>query len=206
MRIYPEDQQHTAIARKAKLMLQNIDQSVLEFVNQTIRNPVFDAIMPIISRYGSYAWVGLVGLVVLFDKRSGLSNAHLLLTSMLVGWVITEEVLKPLFHRPRPYLANLGIQVHTLLPLQSNASFPSGTAVVSLAILVPFVICYRRSNTKFLAIIWGFLLLLSRVYVGAHYPSDVIAGLLIGSTVGLMFVWLQIASQNQELLKRKRHE
>lgn len=78
-------------------MLSNIDVFLFQFVNQTMRNPVCDSVMPLISQYGYYTWLGLVGLVVFFDKRSGINNAHLLLTSLLAGWVITEEVLKPLF-------------------------------------------------------------------------------------------------------------
>jgi undecaprenyl-diphosphatase len=186
------------------MMLQNIDVFLFQFVNQTLRNPVFDSVMPLISQYGYYTWVGLVGLVLAFDKRSGFNNARLLLTSLLAGWVATEEVLKPLFHRSRPYLSGLGSQVHTLLPLQTNASFPSGAAVISFATVVPFVICYRQSRTRFLAIAWALLIMFSRVYVGAHYPSDVIAGFVFGSTVGLILVWFNLATQNQEHHNRNR--
>ncbi len=183
-------------------MLHNIDASIFQFVNQTMRNPVFDAIMPSIAQYGYFTWIGLIGLVAFLDKRSGFTNANLLFTSLLAGWVLTEEVLKPLFHRPRPYLSSLGMQVHMLVPLQSNGSFPSGAAVISFATLVPFMICYWRSKTTFLAIAWALLIMLSRVYVGAHYPSDVIAGFVFGSTVGLILVWLNIATHNQELRNR----
>ncbi len=139
-------------------------------------------------------------MIAVLDKRSGLTNEHLFLTSVLTGWVTTEEILKPLFHRPRPYLSTLGLNVHTPLPLQNNASFPSGAAVVSFAALVPFVAFYPRSNARTAMACWALIIMFSRVYVGAHYPSDVFAGMVVGSMVGFGWLWYDILMQRQRLL------
>jgi undecaprenyl-diphosphatase len=113
----------------------------------------------------------------LYDFRN---SATLLLVTTL-GGLLLNNVLKLGFDRPRPQFFEWGTHV-------MSSSFPSGHAM-SAAIVYPTVAylaarlqktVLARVVTLFLAGLLVFLICLSRVYLGVHYPSDVIAGVVVG--------------------------
>lgn len=91
-------------------------------------------------------------------------------------------VMKKMYPRRRPYLVLDKIKV-TESPLVDH-SFPSGHTTAVFSILVPFVIF--MPVLAFVLIPLGLFVGVSRIYLGLHYPSDVLAGMLLGSSVGLL--------------------
>ncbi|RJR38364.1 MAG: phosphatase PAP2 family protein [Desulfobacteraceae bacterium] len=136
--------------------------------------------------------LSVAGFLILDGKR----RASLLITATVVGGLIISTMMKMSFDRPRPDLVPHGAHVYT-------ASFPSGhsaqSAVVYLTLGALLARVYRRRRLKayvlFLAVLVTFLVGVSRVYLGVHWPTDVLGGWTLGATWALlcwMFAfWLQ---------------
>ena len=109
------------------------------------------------------------------------------LAASIIGASIANAGLKSILHRPRPELA-------PHLAVVSNASFPSGHAMISAAIYLTIAVMLsetrpKRSARIFLMAFAGLLVLLigcSRIYVGVHWPSDVLAGWSLESVWALV--------------------
>lgn len=143
--------------------------------------PALTAVMRLITALGSeYFLVPLAALLVWrLDKRGERKTAYLLVT-----WILTAEVLlqllKVLFHRPRP-------EVFFGLSSAETYSFPSGHSFVPavyFGILAAILGAGRQGRAA--VIVAAALLGCSRVYLGYHYPSDVVAGWALAA------VWLAL--------------
>ena len=91
-----------------------------------------------------------------------------------------------LWERPRPYIAHPN-DAHLFIPASSDSSFPSDHATAAFAIAVSLFL--RGPRVGLVAIAMAAGLAFSRVAVGIHYPSDVVAGAMIGTAVALL-LWL----------------
>lgn len=152
---------------------------------------------------GAATWIVLgVGTVWLWATRHRLS-ALLLWISLLGGRFLNAE-LKVLFDRPRPAPIGWDLQVFgTPIDFPASPSFPSGHAVTSVIVfgtLAYLVIRLEptvrlRRWTLALAVALVLLIGLSRIYLGVHYPSDVLAGYLAG------FIWASFAAFAVEVVQ-----
>jgi membrane-associated phospholipid phosphatase len=95
------------------------------------------------------------------------------------------SILKDLFDRVRPALADPGVQA--LVPVPSSASFPSGHAATAFAAAVAVGAFYPRLRWPLLGL--AALVGLSRIYLGVHYLLDVLAGAALGIVLGLAVAW-----------------
>lgn len=165
--------------------------------------PWFEEMMRDITALGSYAFIiiivtAAVGYLLLVRKRA----LALLMLGAILGGMLISNLLKMGFDRPRPDLDHAA-RVFT-------PSFPSGHAMLSavtfltLGALLTRVNVDWRAKAYFLAIavILTMLVGFSRVYLGVHYPSDVVAGWCVGSAWALvcwsMALWLQSRGQVEQ--------
>lgn len=132
--------------------------------------------------------VGLAALIGGVGGRRGRSAVLLALLAVALSDLVSSQVLKPVFDRLRPCFA---LPESTLLLARQarSGSFPSSHAANSFAAAVALFGASR-------ALGWAGLLLAglisySRVYLGVHYPSDSLAGALIGSSISLLLRWLR---------------
>jgi undecaprenyl-diphosphatase len=132
-------------------------------------------------------WVMFAGLIILWfiDKRS-LSGegrikkeqvVHALLASF-IAWTIAE-ILKQIFHTPRPFDIN-HLQIFTAT-LPTDPAFPSGHAATVFALAVTVWLHDKKVGVIFIA--FAALVAYARVAANVHYPIDVIAGSIIGTIV-----------------------
>ncbi len=167
-------------------------------VQHALERPWLDPVMETLSRLCEGWFVVLVAIAwaiaVGRSRRGAVRLALPVLAALAIDGVVVEA-LKLALHTPRP-LAVLGPeQVHVLLaPLRAH-SMPSGHASAA-ATLAAYLVGRRRREG---AVAWPIAVLggISRVYVGAHWVLDVLAGWLVGAIVGFAVAW--IAERRQEL-------
>jgi undecaprenyl-diphosphatase len=151
-------------------------------INVSGANPVFDAVMPFLTDFSNFeipvavAWV----LLLIFGGRKGRVTALILALTLLLTDQLSSHVIKPLFHRGRPCAELEGVRL--IVGFKNTYSFTSTHAVNIFGSATVLSIAYRRAAAAFLAI--AVAVAYSRVYVGVHYPLDVICGGALGAAVG----------------------
>jgi membrane-associated phospholipid phosphatase len=148
------------------------------------------AIYLIFSPVEAIALVVVLALIVLLVTRKWRSALTFALT-IGVTW-LSSDIVKILVNRPRPLASALR---DPFLPTPTDASFPSGHAVFATAIAVTFIFLVRGTGAKTLTWILAILLVLvvcsALVYIGVHYPSDVIGSIIwsIGVAPAFLAIW-----------------
>lgn len=165
----------------------HMDGAILMFLQEVMRNPILNPIMKVITTLGNAGifWIILTILLLIPRKtrKIGCMSACALIFSLLINNIF----LKNLVARVRPYNA-----IEGLLPLirkPTEFSFPSGHAGSSFA---SAGVLYRKLPKKFGVplLVLAILISFSRLYVGVHYPSDVLAGAATGIICSCLGEWL----------------
>ena len=131
-----------------------------------------------------FIFAGLVLSFIPRTRRVGVT----LLAALAIGALITNVWLKEAVARTRPYEAlDIARKLWEAVGngAESDLSFPSGHATASFAACVAvFMTCNKKYSWT--ALVFAFLIALSRLYIGVHYATDVIAGVLIGTLAGVV--------------------
>lgn len=162
--------------------LVNIDGSILLWIQENIRNDILTPVMEFITHLGDkgMVWIGIAVVFLLFAKTR--KTGFMVMLSLLGSLLVNNVILKNLAARTRPYEAVEGL--NRIIEAQGDFSFPSGhTGSSFAAAVVIFCMCPRKYGVP--AMILAVLISLSRLYVGVHYPTDVIAGAITGTLVAL---------------------
>ena len=155
----------------------NIDGGTLLFIQEHIRNPILNSMMIFITNLGNGGIIWIAATIALLipekTRKVGIMSAIALLGSL----IINNEIIKNLVKRPRPFVTFTDLQI--IIPTPSQYSFPSGHTSSSFAAAAVF---YRHLPKKLgvPSIVLAGLIGFSRLYVGVHYPTDVIAGVVMG--------------------------
>jgi len=159
-------------------ILQQVDTALFFFINHGWENPVFDWLMPFVTKRenGFPLWIAAYILLLWKGGKKGRIAALLIIPVILLSDQISASVLKELFRRTRPCVALDGVRM--LTGLKTSFSMPSSHAANICAAASFFAIFYPRGNWFYWTL--AILVCLSRIYVGVHYPSDVVVGALLG--------------------------
>ena len=171
----------------------SFDMSVFTFFGEHIQSAAMNIVANFITFFGGSEFVipmAVLGLVLCFFKKTRKFGMAVLF-AVLVGTLITNLVMKPLFARPRPYVYYADNPLFMSwyefagAHIESDKSFPSGhtTAAFELGIAM-FLVLNKKYSWIFP--ICSVLVGLSRIYLMVHYVTDVLGGVLVGTFAGIM--------------------
>ena len=146
-----------------------------------MRGGILDIVMPVISGIGNggTVWI-IIALIFTATKKYRIEGISML-AALLINLLISNVILKQLVARVRPCDINTAVEL--LIPRPADWSFPSGHASSSFAAAA--VIFCRDKKIGSAALILAAVIAFSRLYLYVHYPSDIIAGIAVGITVGI---------------------
>lgn len=189
--------------------LSQFDRTVFAWINIDWSNPIFNVIMPWITHIGDAAtvwlWIVFIGLLMSWQlahsietdqctgqQRTIMKAVVLFCLYMALIYGVNAGAysgLKHLFHRYRPFTQQtviLRVSPTTASVLGNDRSFPSGHAANSF--MVAALLAERLRRKRYYLYGVAALVAFSRIYLGVHYPSDV----LVGGCLGLYITWLML--------------
>ena len=163
-------------------ILKKIDKKVIEIVNKN-RNTFLDEIMLFASRLGNAGFIWIFIALILLSKDEYHFYGIEVLESMVVGSIICNLVLKPIFERTRPY--DKYPKLTKLIDL-NDYSFPSGHTLASFSSAT--VLLSMNLTIGILALLLASLIAYSRLYLNVHYFTDVFFGMILGIVISLFII------------------
>jgi len=169
-------------------MLHGLDLNILYFFNHQLANPILDGFFLFIAESKIFLTFLLLFALVLFYRGSFKLKTVIILVIVCIAIVdpVCHYILKPLVGRIRPCYTLHDIRL--LVGCGGKFSFPSNHAANSFAI-AGLISYFYRKYTVLLATI-AVLIGLSRIYLGRHYPSDVLGGAVFGLLVAVIVIFL----------------
>ena len=163
----------------------NFEGSILLFLQNYVRNPVLNALL-IPFTLSNNAGISCILIVAVFIYFKSLRKAGILMgISLLLEFLLNNLIIKNLFARIRPYEVIDGLIL--LVGKAPDYSFPSGHTGSAFALaVVIFMVMDRKYGI--IALILASLMGFSRLYVGIHYPSDVLGGVILGIVTSVIAV------------------
>ena len=167
------------------------DLPVLDWIQSNLQSAFMDFLMPIITIFGDAGifWIACSVILLLIPKyrKAGLSMG----IALLLGLLVCNVTMKPLFARIRPYDYKEQY-LDTLIPLlverRHDFSFPSGHTIASFEACTALMLRDKRLGIP--ATLLAILIAFSRLYLYVHYPTDVIASVILGICFGFLGTWI----------------
>ena len=161
--------------------MNNLEFVILNLIQQ-VKNPFLNGFFTFITHLGDggVLWLFVAVSFIIYGKYKKNQNTFLCGISMLMaivtGFITGNLILKPLIARPRPFD---GLDIKLLITSPKDFSFPSGHTLSSFAAGVSILL--RNKKLGIVAIILASLIAFSRMYLYVHFPSDILAGILLGT-------------------------
>jgi undecaprenyl-diphosphatase len=172
--------------------LTQLDMNLFRAVNQGLSSPFLDLLMPVLRN--KYTWIPLyvfiMGFSLLNFKWKGVWLVICLVIAVGVGDTLSSKLIKKTVKRPRPckteqLLENLELRIDC----GSGYSFTSSHATnhFAVGVFLFFAMGSVMGRYRWLLVLWASLISVAQVYVGVHFPFDILAGGLLGSMIGFAF-------------------
>lgn len=155
-----------------------LDGNILLFIQEYIRRDWMESFWIFITSLGDTGWFWLAASALMLIPRKTRIIGITAILAVVIGALLTNVTLKTLVARTRPYEVVEGLRL--LIEKPHDYSFPSGHTCASFAAALVY---YRMLPKKWgiAAVVLASLIAFSRMYLGVHYPSDILAGLVIGA-------------------------
>ena len=173
------------------MLAESFDLPILDWIQANLQSGFMDFIMPIITVFGDAGifWIACAVILLFIPKyrKAGLSMG----VALLLGVVVCNITMKPLFQRIRPYDYQEQF-LNTVIPLlvdrQHDFSFPSGHTIASFEACTALMLRDKRLGIP--ATLLAILIAFSRLYLYVHYPTDVITSVFLGIAFGCLGTWI----------------
>ena len=164
--------------------IQQLDGEILLLIQQYLRTDMLTPFMKSVTFLGNGGWFWILCAVVLLAVPKTRKTGYAAALSLIFGAIVTNLLLKNIVARPRPFA-----EIAALIPMitkPKDFSFPSGHTTASFAVAL---VMLRMLPKKF-GIPAVALVAFSRLYLGVHYPTDVLAGFVIALVGSTLSVWI----------------
>ncbi|MBQ7872970.1 MAG: phosphatase PAP2 family protein [Clostridia bacterium] len=186
------------------LVLWALDFNILFWIQNLIRNDVFDVIIPFYTSLGEdgIIWIAF-GLILLIPKKYRKTGV-MVLAALLVMLVVNNIVLKNLIARPRPCWTYP--EMVQLVHNPSSYSFPSGHTTSAFA--VAFTVFSQHKKLGKVIIVMAAIMAFTRLYVFVHFPTDIYGGILVAAaiTTFVCFMEKKISPRITEFLQKRTNK
>jgi undecaprenyl-diphosphatase len=168
--------------------LLEIDTWLFNIINSGMANPATDSLMPILTDKNTWLPIYIVLFIWLIWKGGtrGRITFILLIIGIIASDQISSSIMKPFFDRIRP--CHELSDINLLVSCGAGKSFPSSHAANSFT-AATILFWYNKSWGKYAFILAG-LIAFSRVFVGVHYPSDILTGAVLGIFISFILIFL----------------
>lgn len=191
--------------------IMNLNIELFYFINLGMDSSVLDVIMPFITNFGSLiAWCIVCALLFVLGGENGRKVALLGLAALFISNVAVV-LLKYLVAEPRPFLTLPNVEL--LVSENEIYSFPSGHTASSFAAAIllglKYRLNYKGKSFRLVYPLFAFAAVIgfSRIYIGVHYPLDVVFGAAVGILSALLVLKIGdnilIDQMSRECLKEK---
>ena len=172
--------------------------NIVHSLHSTAADPIITPVATVVSFLGDNGmiWILLALVLLLFKKtrKLGLCVA----AALVLDVIVVNGILKILIDRPRPWefgdfeFITREYVDKRLISIPTDSSFPSGHTASAFAGAFAFLLGLEKKKKLWAipALILAFMIAASRIYVCVHYPSDVFAGLIIGTVLGIVGYYL----------------
>jgi len=162
-----------------------MEAEILLWIQEYIRTPVLDSLMRGITHLGDFGifWILMAVVLLLYSDTRKAGAA--VTVGMLASFVFNNLLLKNLVARTRPYEVIDGLTL--LVDRASDLSFQSGHSATSF-VAATVMLCVLPKRYGISAMVLAALIAFSRLYVGIHYPTDVLFGIFSGILIGFLTV------------------
>lgn len=164
-------------------ILTRTEGNILLYIQEHIRTSFATGVFKTASFVGEYGWIFILFVMGLLVFRKTRRIGAYCAVSLILEFLLTNMVFKVLISRDRPYVTFPGIIPLGVTPLGN--SFPSGHAGAAFAVAFIF---FRKAPRRYgiPVIIVASLIGISRVYLGVHYPTDVLGGVALGFATSMV--------------------
>jgi len=153
-------------------LVQKFDRFISLFITNNMHGVIMDKVMIISTYLGNSGVIWIIIAIILIGNKKYRKVGFMALAALILSTILGEEILKHVFRRIRPSVVNL------LIAKPLSYSFPSGHAMSSFAVAGVLAKYLKNYAVEFFTL--ASLISFSRVYLYLHYPTDVLAGVVLG--------------------------
>ena len=166
--------------------LTNFELNMLDWIQTNMQSAFSDWFFPLITKLGDAGifWILVAAVMLIFPKTR--KTGAMMGLALVFGLIVCNMTLKPLIARIRPYDVNTAVTL--IVEKMHDFSFPSGHTTASFEGAV--VLLMRDKRLGIPAMILAVLIAFSRLYLYVHFPTDVLAGAVLGTLFAVLAVYL----------------
>lgn len=168
--------------------INQLDNYILCVIEKYVHNKYLDITMPIVTFMGNLGIIWIIMAIILILQKPYRLIGNSIILTLIISTIVGEGMVKHVVRRVRPCNKQDIVSLLSLKPI--SYSFPSGHTLSSFAVAEMLSMYFTQYKLIFMSI--AFLIALSRLYLFVHYPTDVIAGIIIGVLCSkIIFIILQ---------------